>query len=110
MQEFAYTVNLKDDPQVIARYEQMHQAVWPEVVTSLKQVGVRRVRIFRLGRRLFLLMETDDTYDPATASAIHRSHAGRVQEWETLMDSLQEPVPEAHGARTWAAMQKICDF
>lgn len=104
MKEYAFTVNLKDDPDVIEQYEAYHAAIWPEVAESLKNVGMQQVKIWRLGRRLFMLMTTDDDFDRELAAAVHRASHPRVLEWEELMDSFQEPVPEADNATTWAEM------
>ena len=37
------TVDLKDDPAVIAAYKEHHRRVWPEVLSSLRAVGIRHM-------------------------------------------------------------------
>ncbi len=107
MKEFLYTVNLRDDPEVIRKYEEYHNAIWPEVTRSLRAVGIRELRIWRLGRRLVMRIVADDDYDPVEASKRHRASHPRVLEWERLMDGFQERVPEAPGEGTWAEMTPI---
>lgn len=107
MKEYAFTVNLKDEPGVIEQYEAYHDAIWPEVAESLKTVGMQQVKIWRLGRRLFMLITTDDAFDPDQAAIVHRASHPRVLEWEELMDSFQEPVPEADNVSTWAEMGRV---
>lgn len=110
MKEYAFTVNLKDDPEIIRRYEEYHANIWPEVAESLKAHGITSIKIWRLGRRLFMLIQTIDSYDPVEASKKHRASHPRVLEWELLMDSFQERVPEAGGSGTWAEMKKIFEL
>ena len=57
MKRIAYTINLVDDPKLIEDYCEHHRNVWPEVEAGLKQVGLIEMNIYRLGRRLFMLME-----------------------------------------------------
>lgn len=49
------------------RYEELHRAVWPEVLQRMREVGLRRYLIFRDGCELFHLVECDD-YDAAMAA------------------------------------------
>ena len=47
MKSYALTLQLVDDPAVIAEYERQHQAVWPGVLARLREVGITRMQIFR---------------------------------------------------------------
>jgi L-rhamnose mutarotase len=49
------------------RYDELHRAVWPEVLAAISQVGVERWVIFRDGLDLFHYIECDD-YDGAIAT------------------------------------------
>jgi L-rhamnose mutarotase len=68
---------------------------------------MKQAKIWRLGRRLFMVVTTGDDFDPEQASADHRASHPRVLEWEEMMDTFQEPVPESDGTGTWAEMRKI---
>jgi L-rhamnose mutarotase len=103
------TVNLKDDPRVIAAYKEYHRNVWPEVEASLRRVGVLRSRIFLLGRRLFMYMEIRDDSEGATYVARYLEEPKAV-EWEKLMAPLFEVVPEAKPGETWAKMEPIFEL
>ena len=107
MKRYARTLQLRDDPAVIARYVEHHRAVWPEVERGLRAIGIERMLIWLLGRRLFMLMETVDEFDPDRDFA--RSMAGdpRITEWQSLMESMQEPVPEARAGEWWADMEPV---
>lgn len=109
MKEFVYTCLLKDDPEIIRQYKDYHAAVWPEVVASLRATGVQTLRIYLLGRRVCMIVQTADDYDPAAATRQHWQTHPRVRAWEELMRSFQERPPEAPpGDGTWVALDCIC--
>ena len=37
---FCLTLDLKDDPKLIAEYKRYHEQVWPEIVQSIKDSGI----------------------------------------------------------------------
>jgi L-rhamnose mutarotase len=107
MSRFVLTLDLLDDPEVIAAYRRYHEAVWPEVERSLREAGVRRMDIYLLGRRLVMILDLADGIDPATAFDVHLRSGGRVAEWERLMQSLQDPAPGAAPGLFWAQMARV---
>jgi L-rhamnose mutarotase len=42
------------------RYDELHRAVWPDVLAAIERVGVERWLIFRDGVDLFHYVECDD--------------------------------------------------
>ena len=107
MKRLALTVNLKDDPEVIAAYKDYHANAWPEVVTSLQAVGINQMKIWLLGRRLFMLAEVNDDFDPDIDFPRYLTLNPRCQEWEDLMTTFQEPVPEAGEGEKWTVMEEV---
>src|SRR3954451_6928345 len=65
MKSFALTLQLVDDPDVIAEYEKQHQSVWPGVLARIREVGITRMQIFRNGTTLFMYIDTTDAFEPA---------------------------------------------
>jgi len=57
-------------PGVEKRYEEYHRAVWPDVLTAMRRVGITKYVIFRDGLDLFHYVECDD-YDRAIANLAH---------------------------------------
>ena len=107
---YCLALDLKDDPELIARYEQQHRRIWPEIAEHLRRHGVLLMEIYRLGTRLTMLMETDDaTYDAARMAAASQGNP-RVQEWETLMWTFQAPTPWTPQGEKWTPMSKIFDL
>jgi L-rhamnose mutarotase len=103
------TLALRDDPAVVDRYKQHHRHIWPEVVTRLREIGILELQIFLLGRRLFLWMKTADGFDPERDFA-RLGEDERYREWDALMRTMQEPVPEAHPGEWWAPMELVFDL
>ncbi len=106
MTRYVLTVDLKDDPSQMEAYRTHHRHVWPEVVESLRAVGVEGMDIRQLGRRLVMVLEVRDGVDLPRALAAHRQSSPRVAEWERLMDSFQEAAPGG-AAGGWALMEPV---
>jgi L-rhamnose mutarotase len=107
MSRHVFTVNLKDDPEIVEAYTHHHRDVWPEVQASLRRVGVEQMDIYLLARRLVMVVEMRDGLDYRAAFQSHASSSPRVAEWEALMKSLQEPPAEARAGEWWAAMEPV---
>jgi len=100
---------LKDDADVIDRYKRYHREAWPEVIARLKEIGIIEMKIFLLGRRLFMYMEAVDGFDP-DRDFPKLNELPRYREWDVLMSSMQERVPEAREGEWWAAMEEVFDL
>jgi L-rhamnose mutarotase len=108
MARLYFALDLRDDPQVIAEYERWHRAasIWPEVVASIRAAGIESMEIFRTGNRLVMAMETGAGYDAASKAMADAANA-RVQAWEALMDTFQQPLPWAAPGQKWVPMTRI---
>src|SRR5215217_3675954 len=89
---YCLTLDLKDDPKLIAEYEAYHKAVWPEILKSIRDAGITSMEIYRFANRLFMIMETDDTFSFEAKAAADTANE-KVQEWETLMWNYQQALP-----------------
>jgi len=107
VKQYAQTLLLKDDPRIIAEYRRHHASVWPEVVRGLREIGITQMIIWLLGRRLFMLMETVDGFDPERDFERYVNAHPRHREWQELMETFQEPVPEARPGEWWAMMEEV---
>lgn len=109
MQKFGMTLNLKEGEGVIEKYRAHHRAVWPDVISGLKTVGVTRMDIFLHERRLFMYMETTDGFD-LERDFPRYMESPRAKEWDALMRTFQEPVQDAAPGEWWAAMEHVFDL
>jgi L-rhamnose mutarotase len=109
MKAYGLTLCLRDDPELIDRYKEHHQRVWPEVLAGIRAVGILEMRIFLLGQRLFMYVEAEDDFVPERD--FPRANASpRAQEWDALMRSLQAQAPEAKPGEWWAPMELVFDL
>ena len=108
MQKIALAVDLKDDPDLIKEYCDHHANVWPEVASSLKQVGVVEMNIYRVGLRLFMVIEAADDFDMESGLPGYLKLHPRCQEWEDMMDKFHERLPYAQPGEKWARMENVC--
>lgn len=106
---YCLTLNLKDDPELIRQYEEYHKAVWPEILQSIRSSGILDMEIYRLGARLFMIMETGEDFTFDRKQALDAGNP-KVQEWEELMWNYQQPLKEAIRGEKWMLMDKIFDL
>jgi L-rhamnose mutarotase len=107
---YALALDLVDDPQQIAEYEKAHQKIWPEVRDHLRAHGVENMEIYRLGTRLFMLMEVNPAVYSADAMAMASIRNPAILQWEALMGSYQRPTPWAQAGEKWTPMQRIFEL
>ncbi len=110
MKCFGLTLNLKDDPETIEKYKAYHREVWPEVEASLREVGITAMRIFLLGRRMFMYMEAADDFVAERDFPRYLELNPRCKEWDALMCTFQEKVPEAGEDEWWALMEQVYEL
>lgn len=109
MRAYAMTLDLKDDPETIARYREYHRGVWPEVTSGLRSIGIKRMKIFLLGTRMFMYLEAPDDFDLAADFARYQN-SERAAEWDALMRDFQQRVPDAGDDEWWAGMEEVFDI
>jgi len=106
LKEFVQVLDLHDDPAVFAQYESHHRRVWPEVLDALREAGIESMRLFRCGPRLVMIGAASDDFDPRGYAEYARS-SPRLIEWETLMRTLQRPLPFAEAGSWWMPATEI---
>ena len=102
-------LDLKDDPTLIAKYEEYHRNVWPEILDSLRDSGITNMEIYRISNRLFMIIETTDDFSFEKKGKMDNENS-RVQDWEVLMWDYQQALPIAKPGEKWLPMEKIFDF
>lgn len=109
MPTFAQCLDLVDDPARIAEYRRMHERIWPEVAAGLRELGLRNMRIWISGTRLFMTYDAPEGFDPARDYQAYAAKP-RVQEWDALMRTFQGRVPAAREGEWWSAMECVFDL
>lgn len=107
--KYCLALDLKKDDALIAEYERYHQKVWPEIIDSIKDSGITGLEIYRVDNRLFMIMETNETFSFEIKNEMDNSNP-KVQEWENLMWKYQQALPGAQPGEKWMLMKKIFDL
>ena len=106
MKRHCLTLDLKDDPKLIAEYRRHHEKIWPEITRSIRDSGIEDLEIYLLGTRLFMIMEVDDSFSFAAKTQAD-AHNAKVREWEELMWRFQQALPESKPGEKWLLMERI---
>lgn len=106
MTRYCFAVDLKDDPQIIAAYEQYHQSVWPEIIKSIKEADIKVMDIYRVANRLFMIMEVGTDFSFEKKAAMDANNEIVVQ-WEQMLWDYQQALPTAKPGEKWVLMQQI---
>lgn len=109
MKRYCLALDLKDDPALIAEYVAYHAAVWPDILSSIRDSGIMGMEIYRWGNRLFMIMETTDDFSFERKSAMDKANE-KVNEWEELMWKYQQALPGSAPGEKWILMDKIFDL
>ncbi len=109
MKRYSLALDLKDDIQLIAEYEELHKKIWPEIHASIIDAGILSMEIYRVGVRLFMIMETVDDFSFEAKSRVDAENP-KVQEWENFVWKYQQALPMAKEGEKWLIMSKIFDL
>ena len=103
---YCLTLDLKNDPALITAYKRCHEQIWPEITESIKNVGILDMEIYLRGTRLFMILEVDDHFSFEKKAEADRKNP-RVQEWENLMSTFQQSLPDALPHEKWLLLDRI---
>jgi L-rhamnose mutarotase len=106
MKKFCLALDLIDDPELIAEYENYHQNIWPEVRQSVLDSGIINMEIYRVQNRLFMIIEAEDRFSFEAKNDLDQNNP-KVQEWEELMCKFQQQLPHSKEGEKWQLMDKI---
>jgi len=104
---YCLTLDLEDDPALIAEYRRHHEKIWPEITASIKDAGIVDMEIYLLGTRMFMIMEVNERFSFDAKAGADRANP-KVREWEELMWKFQQPLPAAKPGEKWLLMERIC--
>ena len=108
VKRFCQTLDLKDNPQLIAEYRRRHSEgeAWSEIIEGIRQVGILEMEIYLVGTRLFMIVETPLDFDWDSAMA-RLATLPRQQEWEDNMSEFQAAEKGASSDEKWRMMERI---
>ncbi|HEV2206174.1 MAG TPA: L-rhamnose mutarotase [Candidatus Acidoferrales bacterium] len=103
---YCLTLDLKDDPALIAQYKRYHEKIWPEITDSIKSAGIENLEIYLLGTRMFMILEAGPNFSFEAKDRADRANP-KVQEWEKLMWKFQKALPQAKPGEKWLLMERV---
>ena len=106
MQRYCLALDLKKSPKLIAEYERYHEQIPQAIERSIREAGVTNLEIYRIGSRLFMILEADKDFSFEKKAAMDDANPA-VQAWETLMWRFQKPLKEAQKGEKWLLMRPI---
>jgi L-rhamnose mutarotase len=108
MPRYCLALDLVNDEKLIAEYEYLHKPenARPEIKKSIRDAGITGMDIYRTGNRLFMIMETDDSFSFERKAGMDSSNP-KVQDWEQLVWKFQSALPWAKPGEKWLLMDQI---
>ena len=106
MKRYCQCLELVDNPELMDAYIQAHAHVWSEIQAGIREVGILDMQIYRLGRKLFMIMDTEDDFDWIKDNA-RLSTLPRQAEWEAYVSRFQGADPNAPSTSKWQLMEPI---
>lgn len=103
MRRYGQVLSIK--PEHIDEYERIHAAVWPEVLATIYECNIRNYSIFRYANLLFSYFE----YIGVDFAADMEKMAAnpKTQEWWSVCEPMQTPVPEAEPGEWWKTVPEV---
>jgi L-rhamnose mutarotase len=106
MKKYCLALDLINDEKLIAEYEDYHKEIWPEIKSSILDSGITNMEIYRFSNRLFMIMETTDSFSFEAKAAADKANP-KTEDWENLMWKYQQAIPGAKPGEKWVLMDKI---
>ena len=108
MKRFCQTLALRQDPELIEKYIEVHSHVWPEIIAGQHEVGILSMEIYAKGNLLFMIVDTIDDFDWERDMA-RLATLPRQAEWEAYVSQFQGCNPDAASAEKWQLLTQIFD-
>lgn len=103
---YCLALDLKNDSETIAAYIRYHKQVSSEIIRSITAADITVMDIYLTGNRLFMIMEVGDSFDFEKKTQMDAGNPA-VEAWESLMSTLQIPLPWAKPGEKWILLEKI---
>jgi len=98
VQRHASVIRLRPDK--VDDYVHLHAAVWPSVLRTIADVGIRNFSIFLRDGMLFSYFEyVGDDFDRDMAKM---AADGETRRWWSLTDPCQQPLESVEAGQWWA--------
>ncbi|WP_392558212.1 L-rhamnose mutarotase [Orbus mooreae] len=109
IKRYCQALDLVNDPKLIREYELLHQQIWPEVKNHILTSGVVDMQIWRVGNRLFMIMDVNEMFSFEKSAQMEQQNPV-IQKWEQQMWQFQQATPWTPNGEKWIPMEKIFDL
>lgn len=82
MKRYTLALDLVDDPTLITEYEKLHERISDDIAKSTIDAGTNEMEIYRIGNRLYMIMETEDEFSFEKKPEMNANNP-KVQTWES---------------------------
>ena len=62
LKKYCFALDLIDEKDKIDSYIEYHKKVWPEIYNSIRDSGVKKLEIFQIQNRLFMILEASEKF------------------------------------------------
>ena len=106
MKRYCQTLKLVDNEELIRKYCEVHENVWPEIIEGQRTVGIIDMQIYRDGCNLFMIVDTVDSFDWECDMA-RLALLPRQAEWEAYVSQYQGCSQNARSDEKWRRIERI---
>lgn len=94
-------------PDVIARYKELHAAVWPEVLAAISAANIRNYSIFLREPENLLFAYWEYAGEDFERDMELMKRNPLMQEWWKICDPMQQPLETRAAGEWWASMEPV---
>lgn len=94
-------------PEAIARYKQLHAAVWPDVLRQIKASNISNYSIYLREPENLMFSYFEYHGDDYDADMARMAADPRTQEWWAICKPLQRPLETNRAGEWWGAMEEV---
>ena len=106
MKRYCQTLTLKNEPELVSKYIEVHSHVWPEIIEGQHEVGILSMQIYAKDNVLFMIVDTKDDFDWDRDMA-RLATLPRQAEWEAFVAKFQGCSAEARSDEKWQMMDRM---
>ena len=109
MKKFCLALDLVNNKKLIDEYIDHHKSVWQEVESSIIDSGIKKMEIYFVCDRLFMIIYVSEDFSFENKSKLDIKNKV-VQKWEVLMSKYQKKLPNTNKNEKWRIMDKIYEL
>jgi len=92
-------------PERLEEYKKYHAAVWPEILSMIKECHIQNYSIFYKDNYLFSYFEYNG--DDFEADMQKMADDPKTQEWWAIMKPMQKPISQRQAGEWWANTEEV---